>query len=376
MKRNDRFWPRAAAKGLYSLPIALLILVLGIAGPSVSVGDDSHQTQRTHLFVLGTPHLAGLKDDFRPELLDGLIERLSDLQPDAILVEALPGPSIVSMETQGGSFDDVLEQFSRRMTIPGVRAQEILDLSWAEAYGRVNDLDRGCDEAITRETCILIYLAAYEYDTALLTFSGAPEHERTAFRESHADLAEDFEKNLESNNEYYTIANRLARVLGLARIHPVDAHREKGPLLDVMAADPAIEAFFERVFGNSSEHPVVVEMKKREQEAIAAGDLLPYYRWLNDPASLQGDFDFQWAPFLDKDDESNFGKTRLALWEQRNLLMAANIARVLAEYPGKTAIYIVGSSHKTFIDAYFKTTNWVEVLSADQVLGSVGDNGS
>ena len=129
-----------------------------------------------------------------------------------------------------------------------------------------------------------------------------------------------------------------------------------------------------RVFGDYSEDPFLVEMKARQREAIEEGDLLPFYRWLNAPAAMQGDFDFQWAPFLDKDDESGFGKTRLALWEQRNLLMAANIARVLAEYPGKTAIYIVGSSHKSFMDAYFNTTNWVEVLNADQVLGVVGDD--
>jgi hypothetical protein len=365
----------ATAKSFGSLPLYFLILLLGIAGPSDSIGDETLQTQRTRLFVLGTPHLSSLKDEFRPELLDGLIDRLRGLQPDAILVEALPGPSIVSMELQGGSLDEVLEQYSRRMTIPGRRAQETLDLSWAEAYRKIDDLDRGCDKGITREKCILIYLAAYEYDTALLTFSTTPEPEREAFRERYADIAESFDKSLQSSNEYYTIANRLAQALGRARIHPVDAHREKGPLLDAMTADPSIEAFFERVFGNYSEHPYVVDMKARERDAVEKGDLLPYYRWLNDPVTLQGDFDFQWAPLLGKDDESHFGKTRLALWEQRNLLMAANIARVLAEYPGKTAIYIVGSGHKRFMDAYFNTTNWVEVLSVDQVLGIADANG-
>jgi len=371
-----RYAQGATATGFRSLQLFFSILLLGIAGPSDSIGDDTLQTQRTRLFVLGTPHLSGLKDEFRSELLDGLIDRLQRLQPDAVLVEALPGPSIVSMESEGGSFDEVLEQYSRRMTVPGRLAQEILDLSWAEAYGKVNDLDRGCDDEITRETCILIYLAAYEYDTALLMFSVAQEPEREAFRERHADIAQSFDKSLQSSNEYYSIAGRLARVLGRARIHPVDDHREKGPRLDIMAADPSTEAFFERVFGDYSTHPYLVDMQARERDAIEKGDLLPYYRWLNAPATLQRDFDFQWAPFFDKDDGSRFGKTRLALWEQRNLLMAANIARVLAEYPGKTAVYIVGSGHKRFMDAYFKTTNWVEVLSADEVLGIAEDDGS
>lgn len=354
----------------------LLILVLGLSGTRDSVGDDTHQVQRTRLFVLGTPHLSSLKDNFRPELLDKLIEQLAVLDPDAILIEALPGPSIVAMEQQGGSFDEVLEDYSRRMTIPGRRAQEILDLSWSEAYGKVSDLDKGCDDGVTPETCILIYLAAYEYDTSLLLFSVAPEPVSKAFRERYPDIAERFDQSRQSSNEYYTIAQRLARVLGRARIHPVDAHREKGPLLDMMAVDPSIEAFFERVFGDYSEHPYVKEMNRRQQQAVEAGDLLPYYRWVNDPVTIQDDFEFQWVPFLEKDDESHFGKTRLALWEQRNLLMAANIARVLAEYPAKTAIYIVGSGHKRFIDEYFETANWIEILRADQVLGVADDNGS
>jgi len=370
-----RYARAVSAKRLHSLPLVLCILLLGITGPADSIGDDSRETRRTLLFVLGTPHLSSLKDDFWSGLLDGLIDRLLSIQPDAILVEALPGPSIVSMELQGGSFDEVLELYSRRMTIPGRRAQEILELSWAEAYGKISDLDRGCDEGITTENCILIFLAAYEYDTALLTFSAMPEPERKTFRGRHADIAKSFDKSLQSSNEYYTIANRLAQASGQVRIHPVDAHREKGPLLDIMAADPSIEAFINRVFGDYSEHPYLMEMNDRQRDAIETGDLLPYYRWLNDPATLQRDLDFQWVPFLDKDDESHFGKTRLALWEQRNLLMAANIARVLAEYPGKTAIFIVGSSHKPFMDAYFKTMNWVEVLSADRILGISNDNG-
>lgn len=369
-------YAQAVARSLQSMPVVLSILLLGIALPVESIGDDNPHIQRTRLFVLGTPHLSSLKDDFRSELLDGLIDRLLSLQADAILVEALPGPDIVSMELEGGSFDEVLEQYSQRMTVPGRRAQEILELSWAEAYRKISRLDRDCDEGVSLETCILIYLAAYEYDTALLKFSVAQEPDRKTFREHHPDIVESFDKSLQSSSEYYTIANRLARASGHARLYPVDAHRDKRPLLDIMAADPSIEAFITRVFGDYSKHPYLIEMKDREKNAIEAGALLPYYRWQNDPATLQRDFDFQWAPFLDKDDESQFGKTRLALWEQRNLLMAANIARVLAEYPGKTAIFIVGSSHKPFIDAYFKTMNWVEVLSADQVLGSTDDNGS
>ena len=78
------------------MSLVLLVLMLGLSGPLFSAEGDYRQVEHTRLFVLGTPHLSSLKDGFRPELLDGLIDRLVTLAPDAILVEALPGPSIVS----------------------------------------------------------------------------------------------------------------------------------------------------------------------------------------------------------------------------------------------------------------------------------------
>lgn len=322
----------------------------------------------TRLFVLGTPHLRSLKDQFNPAMLDKLIERLAALEPDVILVEALPGPGIVTLQQEGGHANEVLDAYGKRMIVPGELAQQALKVDWGEAWRNVSDFDSDCAAQIPAAECILTYLAAYEYDTALLKFRRLDDAERKAFADAHPEIAGQFDADLGSTNEYYTIAQRLAMALGHRRIFAVDAHQEKPPLLTIMEADPAIDEYFERVFGNVSEHPYLKEMHNRQAAAVTAGDLLPFYRWLNETETGQRDIALQWTPFVEKDDQSHFGKSRLALWEMRNFLMAANIARVLAEYPAGTAIFIVGAGHKPFIDTYFRTTIWAEVLEARDVL--------
>ena len=355
--------------------VILLFIVLGLWVPSTSMADSKTQHTntgqeivKTRLFILGTPHLSSWKDRFKPELLDSTIARLAALEPVAIMVEALPGPALVALKQHGEPAAEIVSTFGRRQIDPGQFAQEALDLKWSDAFGQVSDFNTNCPDQSKQDHCILIYLAAYEYDTALLKYVRLEEATKQTFEEKHPAIAEKFRASLDSTNEYYTVAQRLALQLDLQRIFPVDAHAEKIALSTMLAADKSIEDYFERLFGDISEHPYLREMKRREEAAIELGDLLGFYQWLNSPESLAADVAFQWTPFLEKDDDSQFGKTRLALWEMRNLLMAANMSRVMAEYPGETVVYVVGASHKSFLDAYFRGASWVEVLESGPVL--------
>ena len=331
--------------------------------------EDTRSSGPSSLLVLGTPHLSSIDGGFKAPLLDSLIERLVAFGPDVVMIEALPPRSLAKLQAQGGYADDVLDSFGKRMTRPGTLAQETLDVAWSEAWQRTRDTQGECEPGVSAAACILLYLAAYEFDTALLKYRRLDDEQRSTFSEQYPGIASDFDASQESSNEYYTIAQRLADELSLPRIFPVDAHEDKIPFLGILAEEKGIEEYFQRVFGDVSQLPFVRESEQRQARAIAAGDLLPYYRWLNAPDALAWDRASQWQPFFDLDDASNFGKRRLALWEMRNFLTAANIARVLADFPGQKAVFIVGSSHKPFIDGYFADSIWVEVVSAGSVLG-------
>lgn len=285
------------------------------------------------------------------------------------MVEALSGPDLAALEQRGVSAAEIVSTFGKRQLKTGHMAQAALGTKWDAAYAKIADFNLDCPLQDDPAGCILAYLAAYEYDTALLKYVCLNESDSQEFDAHYAAIAGKFKESLESTNEYYTIAQRLALQLGQHRIFPVDAHAEQIPLLAMMTADPSIEKYIERLFGDVSEHPFLKEMNRRQAAGIESGDLLEYYRWQNSQESMQADVAFQWTPFIERDDETQFGKTRLALWEMRNFLMAANMARVMAEFPGETVLYIVGSGHKPFLDDYFRTTSWVEVLDAESVLG-------
>jgi hypothetical protein len=352
------------------IQLMILLLIWPLTVLSEPVSGTSDKVVKTKLFVLGTPHLSSWKEKFKPELLDSTIAKLAAFKPDAIMVEAMPGTGVAALQLRGPASEEVLKSYGRRQVQAGEMAQEALDIEWGEAYNKVADFNQPCPEGDSAMQCILTYLAAFEYDTALLQYVKLDSTARADFDEKHPAIAEKLQASLKSTNEYYTIAQRLALELGHSRLFPVDAHAEKVPFSAMLEADPSMEGFYGGLFGDFSKHPYIVEMDQRQKAGVEAGDLLAYYRWQNSPGAMEADFEVQWTPFIAKDNDAHFGKARLAFWEMRNYLTAANMARVMAEFPGGNLLYITGSGHKPFLDQYFRATNWVEVMDTDAVLGT------
>lgn len=69
---------------------------------------------------------------------------------------------------------------SRAITA-GRLAQDILGTDWVQAFRSTNDRSKDCDAVADESQCILTYLAAYEYDTALLKFTLLEPDARQSF---------------------------------------------------------------------------------------------------------------------------------------------------------------------------------------------------
>jgi hypothetical protein len=78
----------------------------------------------------------------------------------------------------------------------------------------------------------------------------------------------------------------------------------------------------------------------------------------------------QWEAMLRARLPDEMGRTRVALWETRNLHMVGHIQRMIAQHPGERILVIVGSSHKPFFDAYLRQMMGVQVVDAETVLPS------
>jgi pheromone shutdown protein TraB len=73
---------------------------------------------------------------------------------------------------------------------------------------------------------------------------------------------------------------------------------------------------------------------------------------MNSPAYRDRDVEAQFHVFFRTKLASGVDRARSALWEVRNLNIAAHIRRATAAHPGKRMLVIIGAGHKAFLDLY------------------------
>jgi len=76
------------------------------------------------------------------------------------------------------------------------------------------------------------------------------------------------------------------------------------------------------------------------------------YWYVNSPAYMTADVEKQWRLFLENSMPAKAGRARLAFWEMRNLVQAANIQQASGLHPTQPVLFIVGAFHKAFHKAF------------------------
>ena len=221
-------------------------------------------------------------------------------------------------------------------------------------------------DAAQRRRLVALYLAVGEPASACLQWLRLPPAERVADAALTPELIVQVENHLAKRSEDTLIAIPLAVQLGLERIYPVDDHtgdRATGPL-----DESAYVLNMKRVWSNPhAEARRQLDDAARDQ-AIADGQVLAWYRWLNSPRAahltVAGDF----AAAAGDASAQRSGRAYLAYWETRNLRMAANIREMLGRTQAKRMLTIVGTAHKAYYERYLGVMSDIEVLEVDALL--------
>ncbi len=314
---------------------------------------------RAQVLVLATTHLSGMPESFDPASLDGVLERLAAFDPDIITIEALPGEECDLASRYP-------ERFGSTYCTRIDAAREATGLGIPEA---TTEVDRRLKAWPTRPTpaqrrhLAALFLAAHDRASAYAQWLQLPAAERHAGDGLDATLV-DLLKQLESrNNEDYQIGARLAARLGLERLHPIDNHTgDRVDVADVGAFGEAVEGAWH---AGSGELDARADEERRLKEAP---DLLPLYRFLNDPEYLRILADVNVHAALSAESTEGYPQMWVAGWEIRNLRMVANIRETFRERPGARVLVIVGASHKPWFDHWLGQLQGVDVVEALQIL--------
>jgi len=333
---------------------------------AVGIADHAARQRgdRTQVVVLGTAHLRSTPPALGPQAFEPLLIRLAAFKPDQIGVESLSGAQCDYLLTYGFAYDDTAKIYCP--DAGPARAQLKLDNAAAEREIEAL-LSAGMPfDVAQRRRLVALYLAAGEPASAALQWLRLPPVERVANSVLTSELVAQVESYLARRSEDTLIAVPLAVRLGLERIYPVDDHtgdRATGPI-----DEATYGSNMKRVWSNPQAENRRKLNDEAQERAVASGDMLAWYRWLNSPEAARlavaGDF----GAAAGDTSAQRTGRSYLAYWETRNLRMAANLREVLGRTRANRLLTIVGASHKAYYERYLGVMSDIELLDVEALL--------
>lgn len=347
-KWNKVVWGALAAAPLVAqAQVDLTKLDRDMAGP------------KSQVLVLGTMHLSGMPAGFKPAALGSVIDRLAAFKPDIITIEQEPGEDCDLAARHPA-------KYGPDWCPSTAAAQEATGLDIPAALAEVDKTLKNWPAQPSpsqRRRLAAAFLAASEPASAQVQWLQLPQAERREGDGLSAKLVERLGKLMQRKNEDNLIAAPLAARLGHQRVYAVDNHTgDRIDLPDIKPFVKSVEAVW--AAGNAEMKAV----QKREGELAPADDLLPLYRYINQPGTMRVYAEANVLPMMRDASLPAYPKIWVGGWEVRNLRMVANIRESFRERPGARVLSIVGASHKPWFDAWLGQLQGVEIVDAAAVL--------
>lgn len=319
------------------------------------------------VLVLGTPHLSGLPENFTPDMLAPLLDRLAAWRPTAIATEDLSGlqcdslrryPSRYAETVKTYCFDPAPAAQATGLDVPAANAEaERLLAAWLAAPAPAQ-----------RRHLAAIFLAAGERGSALVQWLRLPAEDRRAGDGLTDELVATLEKARTRRNETNLVAAALAARLGLERLWSVDDHSADSPEPTIPEELQANEAAILKAWDNPASRQRREESEQLNARLEQPDGLLNLYRAYNAPDAPMLVYRSDFGAALAEPSPQGFGRKYVGYWETRNLRMVANMRDVIGRYPGTRLLTIVGASHKGYYEAYLHQMHDVEVVDTATVL--------
>ena len=328
------------------------------------------QGPKTQVLVLGSTHLSAAPDTFDTKNLDHVLAKLSAFAPKVVAVEYLSGESLDALERYEGVYPDVANTYGKSIRAARDASGPALSLTIAQAEKEARRLLASLPASpgpAERRKLAATFAAAGEFASAAVQWMQLPEKERRAADGVTEALLPLMEKWTKSRNEALAIGARVAARMKLDRVYAVDDHSADDVVLPIEAA---LQAYMDsdpkfKTLMSDMQASGILDVAARMTSPQA---VLEAYRFLNDPETLRKDVSLQWGYFLRLEAPERLGRRRMAEWEARNLRMTANLREAFAHHPGERVLFVVGASHKPYIEAYLNQMHDVEIVDALAVL--------
>jgi len=321
--------------------------------------DNTMTGPRSQVLVLGTVHLSELPAGFDAHRLNPLLDRLARFKPDIITIEALSGEECdLALRHPAKYGADYCASTELAKTATGLdvpAAMVAVDLTLKAFPAKPSPAQR-------RQLAAL-FLAANDRASAYVQWLQLTPVEQRAGDGLNAALVSMLGEISQRNNENYQIAAQLAARLGLQRVFATDNHTGD----NIAYTDK--DAFGREVMAAWGAGRGAFEQREPQVQALTkAADLLPLYRFINNPAHLQVLAEVNVSAALRAKSAAGYPQIWVSGWDIRNLRMVANIAETFREKPGARVLSVVGVSHKPWFDQWLGQLQGVDMVDVEAAL--------
>lgn len=336
----------------------LLFMVL-----TVKLTMAQAEFKKTEILILGTSHLSQTKE-FKPEMLNGLISKLEAMKFDAICIENMPGELLYDIQSRNDTtFAETLKFFGAFRLAIADSVQKNFKIGFLDAQKEISELlNSSILNELDRKLLVKHFAATTDLASATLQYKYLKDKSILIDNGFERKLGSILEKRLNSSNEIYSLAVRLAHQLNLQKLESIDNLQDEDLLSKYypMFMQDCIEN--QELFKDLSNRPVYEQINQLLEKGLKNNNLLELYTFLNSMEYQNQDFEAQWKIWLNTNFSSKSDRARFSLWEMRNMQISANILKAAALYPGKKILVIIGSSHKYFIEKYLQQCTDIELL--------------
>lgn len=355
MKTRSAFFSAA----IFSLFSVSLWLPVSATTVDLARLDQELTGPHTQILVLGTVHLSELPEGFNEKALDALLIKLTAFNPQIITIEALSAEECDVALRHSAKYGqdycastDVAQQ-ATGLDVPSAMAKMATMLSQLPAT----------PSAAQRRQLAAVMLAANDRASAYVQWLQLPDTEQRAADGLDQRLVQLLQTLSKRNNENYQLAARLAARLGHQRVYATDNHTGD----NIAYTDR--DAFGKEVMAAWGAGKAAFDLREAEVKTLQqAADLLPLYRYINQPAHLQVLAEVNVSAALRAKSTTGYPQIWVSGWDIRNLRMVANIAETFREQPGARVLSVVGVSHKPWFDHWLSQLQGVRVLDVAQLL--------
>lgn len=336
---------------LYEVFVFIILL------STLTVSKAQH-IEKTKILVLGTPHLNQIKG-VKNKYVERVLDSLAQFNFDVICIEKMPAELLLDIRNRDlPHWHDLYSYFSKPIE-KGTYYQEILNMSYSEAQLLIDSiLSKKILTDTDRIDLVKASLCCYDPWTASLHYQHIPD--KTIFDTTITSFMDIY---AESRNEINLVAVNLAKRLNINKLHPIDNLQDETILLH------EFPEFLNDYTNNQDKVSELLDNSLYEKidsiqaVCVSIGDLYDIYKFINSPKYMEADKEGQWDIWFRTNFKSQTDRTRYSLWEMRNLQITANIMRLVASYPEKKIMILIGSSHKSFIEKHLQQMSDVELIS-------------